>query len=519
MNNTPSGTFTPNQHVVSMTAVGAERISATTGWALKSGDFSVVSPNLPQRVAVLCEANDANQSDLDTSEWQATSLKAVGARYGYGSPAYAVARIMLPLLGGIPLVYYPQEAANGATAQIKTLTPTGVATANATHTVIVAGRKGVDAQSYNFTVNVGDTSADITGKIADALNAVLGCPYSAADTEYEVVLTSRWSGLTANGLDIDIETNGNDAGITYAVTDDQAGAGTPDIADALESMKSKWNTVVVNTYGLETTICDALEAWNGIPDDTTPTGQYVGTVMKPAIVICGTVSEDESTFTDARKDQVTLALAPAPNSPALAMEAAANAAALQAITQQNTPELDIIYMSYPDMPVPADGNIGAMSDYNERDRIVKLGCSTVDLVNGKYQIIDFVTTYHPEGELVPAYRYVRDLSIAFQIRFNWSLIENLYIKGKVIVNDDDTVNKDKQTIRPSTVKALAIDMAEDLIGKALIVDATFFKQNLTVQISSTNKDRIDTSFKTKISGIARINATENTIGFNYGSNS
>lgn len=499
-----------------MAAVGLERISATVGYALIAGDFSESSPNLPQRIAVLCEANTANQADLNTDEWQATSLKAVGDRYGYGSPAYLIARILLPVIGGIPLVYYPQEEAVGATAKIWEITPVGTATANATHTLVVAGRTSLDAQFYNFTVNVGDTEAEISAKIEDAINAVLGCPYSATSTEYEATLTSRWKGLTAEGLKVSVDTNDKDAGLSYTVTSTSSGAGTPDIAAALALMTPKWNTIVVNSYGTQSSICSALEAWNGIPDPTTPTGQYVGTVMKPAIVITGSVSEDDSAFTDARSEELTIAIAPAPLSDALAMEAAANVAALFGVIEQNNPELDILYKSYPDMPAPT--SIGAMADYSERDIIVKKGCSTADLVAGKYQMIDFVTTYHPEGELVPVYRYCRDLGVAFNIRFGYKTLEATFVVGKVIANDGDTVNSNVQTITPATWKAVLFDFYDDLIARGLCVDAAFFKQYLTVGINSSNSNRLDTFFRTKLSGIARISATENVIGFNFGSN-
>lgn len=501
-----------------MGAVGQDIISATVGYALKYKNRSKSSPNLPQRVAVLCEANNANQADLNTEEWEATSLQAVGARYGYGSPAYIIARVALPGLGGIPLVFYPQEEAVGATAKAYSVTPIGTATANATHTIVLSGRRGIDAQFLSFTVNVGDGPAEISAKISDVVSKVIGSNFDPAATEYECNLTSKWKGLTANDLKVRIDTNEKDAGITYTVASEQDGAGTPDIAAALALMEPKWNTIIVNSYSTQTDVCDALEAWNGIPDDDTPTGQYQGTKMKPAIALTGSVDEDPSDFTDARKAEVTIVICAAPNSEGLPMEAAANAAVLQAKTQQDTPELDIIYQNYPDMPGPSDGDIGAMADHEERDRIVKKGCSTVQYVNGKYQIVDFVTTFHPDGELIPAYRYARDLSVAFQIRFTYLNLEKQFVKGKVIVEDDATVYKDKQVVSPSSWKAALYDMHDDLIGRALCVDPENFKEQLSVEISGTNKDRLDTSMETTLTGIARISATENTISFKFGSN-
>ena len=59
------------------------------------------------------------------------------------------------------------------------------------------------------------------------------------------------------------------------------------------------------------------------------------------------------------------------------------------------------------MPIPSNEDIGGFTDYNERDFLAKRGCSTVDLVSGRYTVMESLTTYHPTGELVPQWRYVR----------------------------------------------------------------------------------------------------------------
>lgn len=497
-----------------MAAVGTERISAVVGYQLIAGDFSTSSPNLPQRIAVICEANTDNQATLDTSEWQATNLKTVGVRYGYGSPAYTIARIMLPIIGGIPLVFYPQAVAGGATAKVYTITPIGTATANTTHTILIGGRDGLDGSFYNITINLGDTSDEITAKISDAISAVLGCPFSATDDDYISTLTSKWKGATADGLTVSVDTNGNDAGITYTVNSTQSGAGTPSITASLALMAAKWNTILVNSYGTNTNICDALEDWNGVPDPDVPTGRYIGTVMKPLIAITGSVAEDPSSFTSPRSEDCTISISPAPLSIGLPMEAAANDAAIWAVIAQNTPELDVLNKSYIDMPTP--DSIGAMSDYNERDRIVKLGCSTVDLVGGKYQIKDPVTTFRPEGDLTPSFRYRRDLMLDFNIRYRYRILEETYLVGKVLANDTDDVGS-PNVIKPKDWKSILINqLFKNLISDGLIADIDFSINSLVIGIDSTNPQRFNTKFNYKRTGIARISSTEATAGFNFG---
>lgn len=494
-----------------MAAVGQERIASVIGYQLKAGLPSNLTSNLPQRVAVICEANEANQADLDTDEWQATSLKAVGDRYGYGSPAYLIARIALPILQGIPLFFYPQAKASGATYKIITVTPTGTATANATHTLVIAGRKGVDAQFYNYSVEVGDTSTEITAKQVAAIAAVLGAPVTANDDDYVTTITSKWKGKTANAITVSVETNGNDAGITYSINNSTAGSGVPSIAAALTAMEPVWNTLLINSYGTEETICAALEAWNGIPDPENPTGRFVGTVMKPLIALTGSTSEDPSAFTDARPNEVTISISPAPLSDGLPMEAAANDAAIWAVIAQNAPELDVLNKFYVDMPTPLA--IGAMSNYNDRDRIVKLGCSTVDLVGGKYQLKDPVTTYHPEGEIVPAFRWRRDLMLDLNLRYRYRVLEETYLMGKTIAGDKDDVSS-TNVIKPKQWKAIILDqLINQAVSDGLITDAAFSAQSLVVNIDSTNPNRFNTTFRYKKTGIARISATTVESGF------
>jgi len=502
---------------MSSNAVGSELISKIVGYKIVKGDFSTSSPNLPQRIAVLAEANTANQGTLDTEGTVITSARQAGQLYGFGSPIYHIMRILRPVsgsgIGGIPVVVYAQEEANGATSKILTITPTGTATGSGTHTVRISGRTGIDGVSYSFTVATGDTTDDITAKIADAINNVLGCPVTADDTTYEVELESKWAGLTANAIAVEVDTGNDDLGITYSVVSTQSGAGTPSVQTALDQFGNEWVTIVVNSYGTESTTMAALEDFNGIPDPETPTGRYEGIIMKPFIALTGSVAEDPSSVTDAREDEVTIAICPAPLSSGLQFEAAANMCVLFARQAQDSPHLDVSGSNYPDMPTPA--SIGDMASYTNRDTIVKKGCSTVDLVAGKYKVQDFVTTYHPEGETPPQFRYCRNLNLDFNVRYGYYLLEQINVVDHAIAANDDTVSATK-VIKPKQWKQIVDKYADDLAQRCLVVDSTFMQASITVSISTTNPDRLETFFRYKRSGYVRIASTTAEAGFNFG---
>lgn len=499
-------------------AVTLERISRIVGYKITKGNFNQVTPNLPQRIAILGEANDANQAALSLTPVAVTTPQQAGVLFGYGSPIYHAMRILRPLLSGdgvagIPTIVYPQAAAVGATAKVITVTAIGVATGNGTHYLTIAGRQGQDSVFYALNIVTGDTATTIAQKIADAVNAVIGAPVLASNAGYEAILTTKWKGLTANELSVTVDVQGNAQGITYSVVTPQAGSGTPSIAAALALFANDWNTIVLNTYGLESTTMTALESYNGIPDPTNPTGRYSGVIMKPFIAISGSVSDDPSATTDARSTQVTIAVAPAPLSAGFSFEAAANMTYLFALQAQNNPHLDVAGSYYPDMPTPT--SIGSMAIYNNRDAIVKKGCSTVNLSAGLYKVEDFVTTYHPLGENPPQFRYCRNLNIDFNVKFGYHLLEEINVQDHAIARDEDIVTATK-VVKPKMWKSIVDGYASDLSARALIVDTTFMQDSITVAISSVNPDRLETFFRYKRSGFARIASTTAQAGFNFG---
>lgn len=503
------------------TAIGQERKSRVAGYKIKKGFFDNVTPNLPQVVVILGEANTANQAALDTTKKEVTSAQEAAELYGYGSPIHSVLRILRPIsgdgIGGIPTVVMPQESDAGATPTVHEWTVTGAATKNATHTFVIGGRRGVDFQNYSFTVVIGDTADMIALKIADAINGVLSSPVTATVLAGMVTLTTKWEGATSAALVTRVDNNGVDAGVTYSQTDSIDGAGTVDLAGALAQFGTDWNTIVINTYGADATILAALEAFNGFPDDNNPTGRYVGNVFKPFVALFGSTLDDKddlATITDAaaRVNQVTNVLCPAPKSEGFHYEAAANAAALFARIAQDTPELDINGKYYPDMPVPDNGLIGDMADYNNRDLLVKKGCSTVIFENGAYQVQDFVTTYHPEGEVPLQYAYPRNLNIDWNIRDGYGILENLNVKDHVLVLDGQVTDAAK-SVKPKQWKAVIFDYLDELAVRALIKNPEFSKNSLLVEVDSNNPDRFNTFFRYRRTGVARIESTDVEAGF------
>ena len=501
------------------TAVGLDRISRVTGYNIKKGFFSTETQNLPQIIAVFGEANTANQAGLTVDKVEVTSASEAAELFGYGSPIHRQISILRPLgsdgVGGIPTIVFPQITDGGATATVRAWTVTGTATANATHTVVINGRDTLDYQSYTFDIVIGDTPTLVAAKIADAINGVLGSPCSATSALGVVTATSKWKGLTSAELHVTIDYGSNAAGLSYSQTTSTNGAGSVDLADSLALFGDDWYTMVLNPYG-EAQL-DSLESFNGLPNDVNPTGRYSGLIFKPFCAYFGSVSGSKTTLATITDDadriaQVTNVICVAPNSKGFTWEAAANVVALASLVYQNTPHLDISGLSYPDMPIPTDGNIGDMSDYNNRDYLVKKGCSTVMLVNGAYQVQDLVATYHPAGEVPLLYAYPRTLNIHWNVKDSYSTLERLYLRDKVLVADSQIVDVDG-AIKPNEWKGIVYSLFDDIAESALINDPSFSKSSLQVQISTTNPNRFETAFNYKTTGTVRISSTTAKAGF------
>ncbi len=501
-----------------MSALSTSLLSTIIGYVLKTENFSETTPNLPQSIAILAEANTDNQSGLETDGVEVTSARQAGQLYGWGSPVHQIMSILRPISGegvaGIKTTVYAQAEPGGAVARVLNVSATGTATGNGTHYLRINGRTNINGAFYAINVVTGDSTAEIADKIKDAILNVLGCPFTATATDYEAVATTKWKGLTSQTADIEVDVQGNALGLTYVVAEETAGSGTPDVAAALAQFENTWHTIVLNSYGTHTGTMSALEAFNGKPDPVNPTGRYAGTVMKPFVALTGTVAENPGATFDTHKNELTIAACPAPLSKGMQFEAAANYCLLWARVAQDTPHLDIQDLSLPDMPVPIDGLIGDMSSYLERDAIVKKGCSTAEL-SSTYRAKDFVTTWHPDGEEPAQFRYVRDLNIDLNIRFAYKLLEAQYVMGKAIAKDGDTVTV-AGVIKPKQWKQILFGMADDLGRRGLIADVQFFKDNIVVGISTINPNRFVTTFKYKRTGLARQSDTTATAGFNFG---
>lgn len=505
------------------TAIGSERVAKVVGYELQKGDFSEVTPNLPMRIAVLGQANTDKQTGLTNAPVEVTSEQQAGQLFGFGSQIHGIMRVLRSrfgdLVGGIPTVVYPQLPAGGGVAEIQEITVTsGPADKNGFITLRINGRTSIDGESYIVDIAKDDAVADVATKIAAVINASQSCPVSAVATLGVVACTAKWVGEATTGLVIEVDTGDDDLALAYAVAQDTAGTGSSatEVTSSLALFGNEWNTIVINPYDPATTN-SLFEDVNGVPGQVPATGRYAAALWKPFVVLQGDLTSDTvaNVIAGLDKDEATIVQCPAPNSDGWAFEAAANVAVLLARQAQDNPHLDVSGKNYPDMPVPADQDAGIFTNYNDRDAIVKGGASTVIIKNSKYYVEDLVTTYHPDGEVPPQFRYVRSLIQDWNVRYGYFLLEELNVIDKSIAQDSQSVSV-LNTIKPKQWIQVLRSYADDLAERNLIIDPDFMKDGLVVGTNDNNPDRLETSFKYKRSPFARIASTTATAGFGFG---
>lgn len=462
-------------------------VTSAVAVKVKPGNLSQPGTFLSQRVAVLCEPNTANQPTLDTTPFTALSLEQVGDRLGVGSLGYLMYKNSLKYLT-LPVVFYPQDYDTGTppTATTNTVTVTGTATGNANHTLYINGIP------YVYTILKGDTPTIIGGKIADKVNSVGASPVIAVNTTGTVVFTTKWKGATSAALKLRFvlgEKLADAVGVSYANIV-VAGTGTPLIQDALDLFGSDHNTIVVNPYGAP--VFDVLETFNGKPSETVQVGRWADLTSKPFLALCGSNASDAATVAaltdvDARKAQLTNVVCSSPNSEWFPAECAASHATLYAKVANDTPHKGICNVALPYNIAPV-GGAGDFKDENGRNAIVKLGHCTSEYVNGEWVVRDFVTTYHPDGDDYPKYRFGRDVMVFMNLLFDLKRLQLSYYGS--VTTDSATVTDVTGMVSVASVKTDVKDRIFALAKAGMIATPDFSFANATVSISPAKRINI-----------------------------
>jgi phage tail sheath gpL-like len=363
--------------------------------------------------------------------------------------------------------------------------------------------------SATFTIAVDEVGTGLEARIADAINSNVDMPLIAsADTgNNEVDLTSKWKGVSAN--DIKVEVVGPSLGITFAVTQLSGGLSNPSVSGPLALVGNVWETMFLNCLDIADTT--ALGLYKTFGD-----GRWGALVRKPCVVFTGNNATSVASATavsDARPTDKVNAQLVSPGSKDLPFVIAARQLARIVVLADNNPPHDYGSQQATGLTPGADGD---QWDFARRDAAVKAGSSTVEVRDGVVCVSDVVTFYHPDGDPTPAYRYVVDIVKLQNIIFNLDLEFNSDEWDGAPLLPDNQPTSNPTAKKPKTAKAAAAAIVDGLGMDAIISDPETTKASIQAGINSGNPKRLDLSLTVQLSGNTNQMAVDLNFGFFFG---
>lgn len=499
---------------MSADSLKANAVAAGTFYAASLGSAVGLAPLLEQRIAVLVEGNTDKQTEIAQDGGMLTPLtsKEVADIAGYGSPAHLAAiRLLDDLSVGVTVKFFFVPESGTGTATSTTITGTGTAV---TKTGIVT--LNFNGELLPVTLTKDDTLAEALVKLKTAINAESNLPayVTTATPLTDIDVDTKWVGQTSAWVNVTVESNTCE-GLTFA---ESKSAGTGEVIPSTELAKftNDWFPHVLNCLGAggSNAILDEFEDFNGTfagqngkcaPENMTPFKAWTGT------------TEDESAnlvaVTTSRKDKETNIYVPFPNAQSLPFLDAANVLSMFVKKSNGDPKQDVLGDNVSYAIAPTDLDVGNIILYDFRDTLVKAGCSTVNFKEGNYYAEDIVTTYHPDGESDPIFRYVRDNMIVFNIIDQFKKFNDRQ-KNKTIAPN---ALPSARITSPSLYKAgILNEIIKPFVDAGYIADFDYAKENLDVGINPTNSGRFDVLSPNLITSLLRIVANEITVNKYYG---
>ena len=401
-----------------------------------------------------------------------------------------------------------RRASGSGAASVGTITPAGAAPAAATFYARVSG-----ILSAPIAVTASMTVANQVAAFVAAINAILQMPALATNTGpgTACTLTAKWKGATGNEIKVEIlDANLNPAlGSLYTVVNPAAGATDPSVTSALAGIGGQWITLLVNSFhGTNTTVLDAIQLRGE--------ARWDQQVRRPFVAICG---NDEAVLATAtgttatRKTDRVNAQVVSPGSVHLPVQIAA--AQVREIAKVADADPASGYGARP-VTTLIPGADSVQWDYPTRDAAVKAGCSTIEIKNGKVNLADIVTMYHPDGEIPPAYRYVADIMKIMTVLYNVDLEfgQPEWASAPLIPDGQPTVNPNAR--KPSSAIAAANRIIDGLGLAAVISDPATAKKATVASIDSQNPKRLNLTITVQLSGNIEVFSIDLNFGFFFG---
>lgn len=229
INSVPSNTRKPGAYFDINTKAAKLGLPVTSDRVLLIGVQLSTATTDPEELVQIFDAGEAHDS------------------FGDGSPLALMVEALLDQNPYISELWCcPLDEAGGGVAASGTLTVSVSSVTTGTLTVYVGGRKVLVA------VTEGDTANTIAAAINTALGLDASLPFSAAVAAAVVTVTCKAKGTDGNDWKFATEFTGT--GLTVAIVQPAAGAGDPDIQDALDIAEPEEFAVIVSQFNDSTSL-------------------------------------------------------------------------------------------------------------------------------------------------------------------------------------------------------------------------------------------------------------------------
>jgi phage tail sheath gpL-like len=403
----------------------------------------------------------------------------------------------------------PLDDAGAGVQATGTVTFTGPATAAGTINLYIAG------QRVQVAVNAADTATVIATAVVAAITANTSLPVTATSAAGVVTLTAKHRGEVGNDIQVQLNYLGNlggealPAGVAATIVAMTSGATNPVLTTAITNLGDEVFDYVIHPY-TDTTSLNALQAYF---NDTTGNWSYLKQTYGGGFSARrGTVAALQ-TFGAGRNDQHMSVLgyggSPTPVYEVAAMYGAQCAKSLSIDPARPLQTLPLIGM----LPAPMQSRFTV----SERNTLLFTGVATQYVEGGTVRIERAVTNYRQNtfGQADPSYLDVETLfTLAYILRNLKFRITQKFPRHK-LANDGTRFGDGQAIVTPKIIRAELLACYAELENLGLVENREAFAQNLIVERSATDPNRVDVLLPPDLVNQLRIFAVLAQFRLNY----
>ncbi len=389
------------------------------------------------------------------------------------------------------------------------ITITGDATESGVLSLYVGGVR------VRAVVVSGATPEEVATSLAATVNAAV-LPVSAASAEGVVTLTCKWSGESGNDIALQLNRLGRNngestpAGLVVELPTMAGGAGSPEVVDLLASLGDEPFEFICAPW----TDAPSLNAWQEFMGDSAGRWSWAKQLYGHLYAAKrGTVGQLVA-FGVTRNDQHATIHGFEPDCPDPFWRVAAAYAARTAVfisadpaRPTQTGELTGI------APAPA----GERFTLTERQSLLTHGIATASYSGGAQRIERGITSYQRNAYDQPDDSYLDSESLhqsAYVISYLKSVVTSKYGRHK-LANDGTRFGAGQAIVTPNVIRGEMIASYYALERSGIVENADAFAQNLIVERSADNPNRLNVLFPPDLVNQLRIFALQYQFRLQY----